>query len=136
MAENYLLQLPLAYYELQIYTVLINDFILSFTLALGPFATDDFSEKCLGDLKIKKWEERSDQKDELCGETLGLRSAYQSRGASSFLSFSLAGRLRTPECYRQTFRGYCHWLRSCQLRIILSVTFGSRPKFSPMFHHS
>lgn len=54
VVENYLFKLPLAYYELQIHTILINDFILSFTLALGSFATDDFSEKCLGDLKIKK----------------------------------------------------------------------------------
>lgn len=45
MVENYFLKLPLAYYELQIHTVLINDFILSFTLALGPFSTDGFSEK-------------------------------------------------------------------------------------------
>lgn len=58
VVKNYLLKLPLAYYELQIHTILMNDFILSFTLALGPFATDDFSEKCLGDLKIKKWEKK------------------------------------------------------------------------------
>lgn len=51
VVENYLFKLLLAYYKLQIHTILINDFILSFILALGPFATDDFSEKCLGDLK-------------------------------------------------------------------------------------
>lgn len=42
MVENYLLKLPLAYYGLQIHAILIDDFILSFTLALGPFATHDF----------------------------------------------------------------------------------------------
>lgn len=56
VVENYLFKLLLAYYKLQIHTILINDFILSFILALGPFATDDFfffffQEKCLGDLK-------------------------------------------------------------------------------------
>lgn len=42
MVENYLPKLPLAYYGLQTHTILIDDFILSFTLALGPFATHDF----------------------------------------------------------------------------------------------
>lgn len=54
MVENYFLKSPLAYYELQIHTILINDFILSFTLALGPFATDDFSEKWLKNKEMRK----------------------------------------------------------------------------------
>lgn len=61
MVENYFLESPLAYYELQIHTILINDFILSFTLALGPFATDDFSEKWLKNKEMRK--KKSYQKD-------------------------------------------------------------------------
>lgn len=61
MVENYFLKSPLAYYELQIHTILINDFILSFTLALGPFATDDFSEKWLKNKEMRK--KKSYQKD-------------------------------------------------------------------------